>query len=172
MTDSKTATERLREMLDARGMRYEKSEDDTTIYYDEGKRYTYSINPESGWAQLFGYHLTPEQAIAATLGSGTLTAEQVSKAIERNFGKVAVLDDGKPVEWRDDWVCNVGINYRAIADELNATLGSGECEAIHDTHYYIGINGICEGLYCSECGEPLSSKFRHCPWCGAKVVER
>lgn len=53
-----------------------------------------------------------------------LTAEQVREAIERNFGKVAVLDDGKPVEWRDDWVCNVGINYKAIADELNATLGS------------------------------------------------
>lgn len=44
-----------------------------------------------------------------------------------------------------------------------------ECEAIHDAGYYRGINGICEGLYCSKCGEPLSSKFRHCPWCGAKI---
>lgn len=56
---------------------------------------------------------------------GTLTAEQVCEAIERNFGKVTVLDDGEPVEWRDDWVCTVGINYKAIADELNATLGRG-----------------------------------------------
>ena len=52
---------------------------------------------------------------------------------------------------------------------IAATLGAGECEAIHDMDYYRGINGICEGLYCSKCGEPLSSKFKCCPWCGAKI---
>lgn len=56
--------------------------------------------------------------------SDRLTVEQVQHAIERHFGKVAVLDDGGPVEWRDDWVCKVGIDYRGIADELNAELGS------------------------------------------------
>lgn len=55
--------------------------------------------------------------------SDRLTAEQVQEAIERHFGKVAVLDDGGPVEWRDDWVCKVGIDYRGIADELNVELG-------------------------------------------------
>ena len=53
-----------------------------------------------------------------------LTVEQVREAIERNFGKVAVIDDGgEKVEWREGWVCKVGINYQAIADELNAELG-------------------------------------------------
>lgn len=66
-----------------------------------------------------------EQFVAPA--SGALTAEQVRESIERHFGKVAVLDDGKPVEWRDDWVCKVGIDYKGIADELNAALGGGEC---------------------------------------------
>ena len=56
-------------------------------------------------------------------GGGKLTAEQVRESIERHFGKVAVLDDGKPVEWRDDWVCKVGIDYKGITDELNAAMG-------------------------------------------------
>ena len=67
MTDNRT--NELREKLTERGARYERSEDDTTIYYDgDGNRYTYNVNPDSGWAQLFGYNLTPQQAIAATLG--------------------------------------------------------------------------------------------------------
>ena len=66
-----SATDELRRMLDERGVEYERTEDDTTIYYDsDGNRYTYNVNPDSGWAQLFGYNLTPEQAIAATLGGG------------------------------------------------------------------------------------------------------
>ena len=67
-----TATDELRRLLDERGVEYLASEDDTTIYYaDSGYRYTYNVNHDSGWAQLYGYNLTPEQAIAATLGSGT-----------------------------------------------------------------------------------------------------
>lgn len=54
-----------------------------------------------------------ESAIAATLGGQTakLTAEQVREAIEHNFGKVAVIDDGgEKVEWREDWTCHIGFN--------------------------------------------------------------
>ena len=57
---------------------------------------------------------------------GKLTAEQVREIIEWHFGKVAVLDDGKPVEWRDDWVCKVAIDFRGIANELNEMLGGNE----------------------------------------------
>ena len=73
------------------------------------------------------FYIKPEFAVKAwntRAEHGTLTAEQIGEAIERNFMKLCVLDDGKPVEWREDWVCRVGIDYRAIADELNATLGS------------------------------------------------
>ena len=61
--------------------------------------------------------ITPEQAIAATLGNGTLTAEQVREAIERHsawvIGNNRCFHDGA---------------YEEIADELNAKLGS----EVHD----------------------------------------
>ena len=59
---------------------------------------------------------------------------------------------------------------------VTATLGGGgECDAILDESYYKGIHGYCEGLKCSNCGEPLFSEFKSCPWCGMtirKAVER
>ncbi|ACV22592.1 Uncharacterised protein [Slackia heliotrinireducens] len=98
----------------------------------------------------------------ATLGSGKLTAEQVQEAIERNFGKVAVLDDGGPVEWRDDWVCKVGINYRAIADELNAAL-RGTCRMEPVGHY-----GSFHDIW--RCGEHDALTF--CPEQTVRDLER
>ena len=56
--------------------------------------------------------VTPEQAISATLGNGTLTAEQVQKIIYKhgiNDGFVYSVLKG---------------SFQAIADDLNATLGS------------------------------------------------
>lgn len=55
---------------------------------------------------------------------GSLACDQVREAIERNIGRVCLTDDDKPVEWNDDWVCKVGINYNAITDELNDALDS------------------------------------------------
>lgn len=52
-----------------------------------------------------------------------------------------------------------------------ATVGAGTCHAVLDKGYYKGINGVCEGLYCSKCKEPLSRRFKHCPWCGGKIKE-
>lgn len=113
------------------------------------------------------------QKAHATLDGGNLTVEQVREAIERHFGKVAVLDDGKPVEWRDDWVCKVAIDYRGIADELNATLGSGMCELV-ETDSYSDANEVIHVLECSECGktcEHVNGSYPRCPNCG-KAVKR
>ena len=95
-----------------------------------------------------------------------LTAEQVREAIERNFDKVAVLDDGNPVEWRDDWVCNVGINYKAIADELNATLGSWTSSSEEDNPQ----------VRCTDSGRNTLVQSREdshtllpCPFCGGEA---
>lgn len=58
-----------------------------------------------------------------------------------------------------------GTPEQAIA----AALRGVECEAIHDESYYKGIHGYCEGLKCSNCGEPLFSEFGFCPWCGVRI---
>lgn len=114
-----------------------------------------------------------------------LTAEQVREAIERNFNKVAVLDDGKPVEWRNDWVCKIGIDYKAITEELNAALGGGECgmvmldaggKAFYEHREYIMhcVNCHHEFGYVQydEDGDTwMNDKPRFCPNCG-KAVKR
>ena len=70
--ERRNPSEEVRAKLDELGIEYVTPEDDTIIFYDvDGNRYTYNVNPESGWAQLYGYNLTPEQAIAATVGNST-----------------------------------------------------------------------------------------------------
>lgn len=71
-----TPTERLRELLDERGMEYE-TEDRQTIRYTEWGDWVFSeplyAKPHTLGAQceLMCIPATPEQAIAATLGAGT-----------------------------------------------------------------------------------------------------
>jgi|GEM_PF-3860855 hypothetical protein len=112
-------------------------------------------------------------AIAATLGRGTLTAEQVRKAVERHFGKVAVIDDGgEKVEWREGWVCNVAFNMQAIADELNATLRRGTCRNVHEPPKD-GTFWPAPHFKCSECDATYVSMeyVFYCPNCGREVVD-
>lgn len=113
MTDS-NATERLRELLDERGVEYEADERNAitkwSTYYGafvffarqrEGK-----LLVETTVATEHSVILTPEQAVTATLGGGTLTAEQVSKAVYAH----SIHADCADADWQ------------AIADELNEWL--------------------------------------------------
>ena len=203
------ATETLRRMLDEREVEYETNDSMGASETTWSGFTAYQLTPT---AKLI-MHLTPEQAIAATLerdsadvdgalelldeirqadrisyddysrlfdaiatlGGGKLTAEQVEAAIKRNFSKVAVIDDGgDKVEWREGWVCNVGFNFRAIADELNAALGGGECE------WELEHSGtLYDKWRCSECKflfvEPRCDQGytdlvpNFCPNCGRRV---
>lgn len=109
-----------------------------------------------------------EQAIAMTLGIGTLTAEQVSKATYAH----SIHADCADADWQ------------AIADELNAALGGGECEP----------NWVLQGKTqtqefwrcdCGNCGECFGVESResfpfkvtidkvnvpnYCPNCGIRI---
>ena len=82
MTDSKTATERLREMLDARSVEYETyridfGEDRSNFHTEWGNDNDYLYVEYSDGPVLRMFGCTPEQAIAATLGSGE--CENVAK---------------------------------------------------------------------------------------------
>ena len=107
----------------------------------------------------------------ADLGSGTLTAEQVREAImsadrwEKPMGNTGLTNTHLII--RDD-------GWQAIADELNAELGSGTCELIdrgkftphHDFHR----------VECSECGVLFWQSHGHlpparfCPSCGKRCI--
>lgn len=106
---------------------------------------------------------------------GTLTAEQVRDTVEKHWHDLSadydIPEAAALPEYSYDW--------QAIADELNATLGGGECENVGE------ITDFC----CSECGARLYTETEdgytmikadehtiiktpnYCPNCG-KVVKR
>lgn len=166
-----TATERLRKLLDERGVewgnvQHDGSESDYFTEWCPGDPQDYASAYE--WSvgdglnvRIIRTHLTPEQAIAATLGDNGVarsndgvTAEQVRKAIF-NGSSYASYDGAK--YYAD------GISMQAIADELNATLGAGTCHTVED-------GGL---LHCSECGGGAEKQswayWNFCPNCGRKV---
>ena len=121
MNDNRTTE--LREKLDELSIEhfnYDKGGRTQTQWEaPDGKRhFTYetSDNPAKTARLVIAWHPTPEQAIAATLGSGTLTAEQVRKVLLLHLPHREYYS----VEQTDAW--------REIADELNAELGSGKAK--------------------------------------------
>lgn len=134
---------------------------------------------------------TKAEAIAAwnTRTHGTLTAEQVRRVIERQG-----INDG----------CIYSVlkgSFKAIADELNATMGNPINEATGKPFDFSKLanrlngdevaeldSGTCKPvetetlenvtahvMECDECGgtyEHVNGAYPRCPHCGAKVVER
>ena len=179
-----SATDRLRELLDERGVEhydgtertlwgYEQTGEDTGIY-----RFAAS-EISGGFLQFDMFRITPEQAIAATLGSGTMTVEKVKRineVIEKHWHDLSTEYDMPEAtalpEYSYDW--------QAIADELNETLGAGTCRDV--------CNSVSE-FTCSACGfncdlmswislfDGDDGKHRHhhhgtpnfCPNCGRRV---
>ncbi len=173
MTDNRTAE--LREKLGERGVKHEDSEltdfhDGTTTYYtewggnDDGDGANVYVEYVDGTV-LRMFDATPEQAIAATLGNGTLTAEQVREAIERHsawvIGNNRCFHDGA---------------YEEIADGLNAERHVETCEPDEPDGWYkcpdcgcvVGywlLNDDSWTIYMDDYQIP----FNHCPNCGKAV---
>lgn len=68
-----SATERLRALLDERGVEYEAERIDFSNYLTWGENDCYSYTEYPDGTVLRIWDCTPEQAIAATLGRGTCT---------------------------------------------------------------------------------------------------
>lgn len=94
-----------------------------------------------------------------------LTAEQVREAIF-NGSSYASYDGAQYYA--------SGISMQAIADELNAALGGGEC-VLEETESYSNANEVIHVLECSACGETcehVNGAYPRCPHCGWKAVKR
>ena len=152
MTDSKTATERLREMLDARGVEYET--DDKAGFMETSWRgcTAFQLSPSAKMTMI----VTPEQAVAATLGE------------QRDPTKDWLLS-----------VCNQATQDYVAELERKleaATLGSGECEMVTSG---TPCDGNADKA-CTRCGAYGIGEFydgdghistpRFCPNCGRKVM--
>ena len=114
-----SATERLRALLTERGVEWMPSAFDPpheTFYETNGVGFIVTEFPEIRRMSLAcDMRITPEQAVAATLGPGILTADDVRDLIERH-------SDASGGNGRD---FHNGA-YVTIADELNATLGDAD----------------------------------------------
>lgn len=144
-----SATEELRRLLDERGVAHSDHYLSTT--WRDGHGILHLAGEPMADGSLVVDMLTPEQAIAATLGGGALTAEQVSKAVYAH----SIHADCADADWQ------------AIADELNAR-AERTCELIDN-----GTWGYPYG--CSECGASFDADvnngdFNFCPNCGSRVV--
>jgi len=102
---------------------------------------------------------TPE---SATLGQGTLTAEDVRSFLNRN----SVFDDTIWRHGRQELVFDED-DLQAMADELNATLGRGTCHDVWQDDPFANFK-------CSECNEELhyreKKRIACCPFCKREVV--
>lgn len=182
-----TAIDELCQLLDERNEEYERWGNSGCLSYhewvgwyfnlaDRAYFYEYSDGSTKLVTYRYVYNPTPEQAIAATLGGGMLTADDARDLIERH-------SDASGGNGRD---FHNG-SYVAIADELNATLGhssnctNGErtnaaCKPItYDNGY--STDHLEPGEYhefwepacaCGNCGELIPMR-KFCPNCGSRL---
>ena len=173
-------TDKLRAMLDERGIEHFDHENgeplrdlseagtDPATSWRMGDASVCAVPNKYGTFDLWIDNCTPEQAIAATVGRGNLTAEQVREAImsadrwRKPMGDTGMTNTHLII--RDD-------GWQAIADELNAMVGVGTCELIN------AADDLGEGTsscMCSKCGytalDDWWDEFKHCPNCGARLV--
>ena len=172
MTDNRT-TELLRKLLDKRGLNCQ-THYLHAFWWVGPKLYEAADNLDG---TLTVGRLTPEQAVAVTLGNGTLTAEQVREAIEET--KAELLESceyvGDMGQRKSDVLKAFDKMEQTIADELNAELGSETCEIVAQTWEDRGGDEEDTYKYELSCGHAVRmldcEPLHNCPRCG-KAVKR
>ena len=157
-------SDRVRAMLDGRGVGYRADDHGgfrTTSWLARGVQWNFiELDGETVLSMNRGWRgATPEQAVSATLGAGELTAEQV---------RGAVFDGSAYAGYDGARYYADGIDMQAIADVLNAALGSGTCEEVEVEEFFRGCSNcgyMWEYMY--GVGDRVGPGF--CPRCGAKV---
>lgn len=179
-----TATERLRALLDERGVEY-RWDNGTATWYVDGVMYN-AWGRDNERLTMSVCHLTPEQAIAATLGQEDIyTREDMEGAFVSGYslGSLPVGSDPRWNENRqtvDEHMAELGWVRKEAA-----TLGSFNCSSSERTetcHPVISDNLMeSEGTGdawadCSECGhllfvltDPNSQVPNFCPNCGKRI---
>ena len=113
---------------------------------------------EDGYMDAYKNYGEPIIDYVYTLGSGTLTAEQIRGVLllhlpHREYYSIAQTD-----------------GWQAIADELNATLWQETCK-LEETESYSSECGMVHVLECSNCGrecEHVNGDYEYCPHCLAR----
>ena len=175
-----TATDELRKLLDERGVKHEDkhtelvpevSEWDSTWWHGIAGMEFHAVGDETcgreGCVYVNGTYLTPEQAIAATLGSDNEYEAKMDALLCR-------LTNGKWSKSRayslDFMVSCVDEEYEELYEKERAELGNGTCK-LEETESYPSECGMVHVLECSNCGrecEHVNGDYEHCPHCLAR----
>lgn len=147
-----SATDELRRLLDERGVEY-RWDNGTATWYVDGTMYN-AWGYDNERLTMSVCHLTPEQAIAATLGEQGYYTDRD--------------DEGTHI------MCAQCGEYIGIAEEIAATLGGGErtCRVDGSISYdWMYGTEYEHELTCGHTVTTLGSEPpSYCPECGAKVV--
>ena len=184
-----TATDELRLMLDERGIKWWEADDERkTLWESNGLTWEY-FNDENGdaWLGFLGaceQDITPEQAIAATLGSeDTYTREDVESAFVSGYS-LGCLPAGSDPTWdQNEQTIDEHMAEWGWVREESATLcdsdATRERQGVGTCHSTTSDNAWC--FACSECGKSFPRNQLHlahnhgeikfCPNCGRRVVE-
>lgn len=184
MTDNRTTE--LREKLTERGVEHEARDSGmlhVTSWLARGVQWNYreigdthSLTMGNPWVGC-----TPEQAIAATLGGGKLTAEQLRDAINelqkkqpycydpdkppdtlktigRYIGElestVLRMYREHPIAQFEQWIEDLGLNEADAWKPRTATTDAGFARAVHDGNLWRRVNGH---IRCRNCGLNIES---------------
>lgn len=158
MSDS-NATELLRSMLDERGVEY------TTELVGQGTLFTIWVDEERAYyvlvrhvgIDMWSNHFTPEQAVAATLGAGRLTVEQVRAAYEKHYHDLPSDYDMPEATALPKY----SYGWTAIADELNTTLGADDGSRWYELFGTPERAAKTLIAFCDEC-DPLNNNCNDC----------
>ena len=168
-----TAIEELRHMLDERGVEWREpvqmEGSIVTRWNSDGVSWTASmVHGRNNALRIGANTVTPEQAIAATLGPRKQPPyDELIEALRRDWDIEASWDG-----LRRFWY--VGLTDEGVRkrDEREATLGSGTCQLKQASW----DDGTCTwGCICTACDAHLEHEtgygYNFCPICGAKVVD-
>ena len=177
-----SATERLRALLDERGVEWWEGWDKDLTLFDGANGVRWMADYTLGELFLRSVlSVTPEQAVAATLGSKRLTAEQVREAAE--------LHSREYPSPTDPYVYITEYDWQAIADELSdaivEVLGN-RCgwnqQGVAHAHEVIEKAATLEPGTCEWCADGKFDRqtvmmsnhgwqrINYCPNCGKRVV--
>lgn len=147
-----SATDKLRRMLDERGVKWWPMrnngyyEERDTEFVANGKKHT-----AHEWGDgLAVYNLTPEQAVAATLGGAN---------VDDALALLDEMNEQGRIEYAD---------YSQLHDVIAAMLGRGTCHDVWQDDLFVNFK-------CSECNEEFhyrrdKKRIVCCPFCKREVV--
>lgn len=168
-----SSIERLRALLDKRGVEWaEGVARPNTTWFPDAHGINCRVKPWGDALQVMRYGLTPEQAIAATLGDTDATEERQHVASDDLIG---LWREWEPVLFANvqDEVAQDNLNecVHALLDKA-ATAGAGMCHMEQTGHVKVaGVDYYDDDYECSECGAELFEGYNYCPNCGRRVVK-